>query len=254
MVPFAPTWTPFRPMAIRKSVSPFPRPDCLSLLSVSDSLQRFDTAVGGAGTSAASSRHRGAARQARRGRRGECVAGHCLWSGLSHVTCRLLDGDNFSVGQRQLFCLARALLKRSAIIILDEGPIRLPDLRFLCCLTDWADCISLCSDGGGGRRDRCTDPTHAARGLSRGDGVDCGAPVRPSPGPLQLTCCCARRLETILDYDRIVLLDGGQVAEMDSPKNLLQRRPPTRFAQMVEALDRMRHGRARSIRARRAPR
>ena len=90
-------------------------------------------------------------------------------------------GDNLSVGQKQLVCLARALLKDSRIIVLDEATAAV-DIE-----TD-----ELIQDTIRGQFTNCTIIT------------------------------IAHRLNTVIDYNKIMVLSKGQMIEYDSPQNLLQ--------------------------------
>ncbi|KAJ7825733.1 P-loop containing nucleoside triphosphate hydrolase protein [Mycena olivaceomarginata] len=86
-------------------------------------------------------------------------------------------GTNLSVGQRQIFALARAIVRKSKILILDE------DYK-----TDSIIQTSL-------------------RQELRGD--------------ISLITV-AHRLQTIMDADKIMVLDAGRIVEFDSPQELLK--------------------------------
>ncbi|OMO92329.1 hypothetical protein COLO4_17673 [Corchorus olitorius] len=105
----------------------------------------------------------------------------------------LEGGENFSVGQRQLLCLARALLRRSKILVLDEATAAV-DVR--------------------------TDAF--IQKTIREEFKSCTMLI------------IAHRLNTIIDCDRILLLDAGQVLEHNTPEELLANEEST-FSKMVQS-------------------
>jgi len=90
------------------------------------------------------------------------------------------NGENFSVGQRQLLCLARAMIRDSHILIMDEATASV-DIE-----TDAIIQKAL--------RTKFSNVT---------------------------VLTIAHRLNTIIDYDKILVLSKGEVLEYDTPKNLL---------------------------------
>ncbi|CAL1531990.1 unnamed protein product [Lymnaea stagnalis] len=104
------------------------------------------------------------------------------------------EGQSLSVGQRQLVCLARALLKKTKILILDEATAAV-DME-----TD-----TLIQNTIRTEFNNCTIIT------------------------------IAHRLNTIMDYDRIMVLDAGLVKELDSPSNLLANHESIFYSMAKEA-------------------
>ncbi|CAL5409237.1 unnamed protein product [Camellia sinensis] len=112
---------------------------------------------------------------------------HSFLGGVSEA------GENFSVGQRQLLSLARALLRRSKILVLDEATAAV-DVR--------------------------TDAL--IQKTIREEFKSCTMLI------------IAHRLNTIIDCDRIILLEAGRVLEYATPEELLQN-DESAFSKMVQS-------------------
>ncbi|XP_063833055.1 ATP-binding cassette subfamily C member 4 [Ostrinia nubilalis] len=125
-----------------------------------------------------------------------------LWKALEAVDLKTavpaLDfkvsegGSNFSLGQRQLVCLARAILRGNRILVLDEATANVDPKtdEFIqrTIRTRFADCTVL---------------------------------------------TVAHRLNTIMDSDRVMVMDAGRLVEFDHPHNLLNN-PNSHFTKMVQ--------------------
>lgn len=92
------------------------------------------------------------------------------------------NGQNYSVGQRQLICMARAMLQKNKILILDEATANID--------SDTDQLIQKII------RSKFTDWT---------------------------VLTIAHRLNTVIDSDRILVLDNGQLVDFDTPEQLLKK-------------------------------
>lgn len=103
-----------------------------------------------------------------------------LEGGLSSKVSQ--NGDSFSVGQRSLICLARALLRKTKILVLDEATAAVD-----------------------------VETDELIQKTIRSEFKD------------RTILTIAHRIKTVIDSDKILVLDKGRVEEFEAPAVLLQR-------------------------------
>uniref|UniRef100_A0AAR5QIW3 ABC transmembrane type-1 domain-containing protein n=1 Tax=Dendroctonus ponderosae TaxID=77166 RepID=A0AAR5QIW3_DENPD len=113
-------------------------------------------------------------------------------SGVALDTAVSESGANFSAGQRQLICLARAIVRNNKILVMDEATANV---------------------------DQHTDSL--IQTTIRQAFKDC------------TVITIAHRINTIIDCDRVLVMDHGQAVEFAAPHELLEQKNG-HFAQMVE--------------------
>ncbi|KAL3920251.1 MAG: hypothetical protein SGARI_006991 [Bacillariaceae sp.] len=116
-----------------------------------------------------------------------------IMEALESVRLGSSSGSNYSVGERQLLNLARALLSQPKLLVLDEATASID-----------------------GETDAFIQKMLRTR----------------FPNTTLVTI--AHRLNTIMDYDCVLVMDKGQAAEFDSPAKLLSKRKGI-FSELVDA-------------------
>ncbi|XP_043286728.1 probable multidrug resistance-associated protein lethal(2)03659 [Venturia canescens] len=119
----------------------------------------------------------------------ETYEDNCLWEALEEVELKEMGletlinegGSNLSVGQRQLVCLARAIVRNNPVLVLDEATANVDP-----------------------RTDELIQKTIRRKFEDR------------------TVLTIAHRLNTVMDSDRILVMDAGSVVEFDHPHVLLQ--------------------------------
>ena len=111
---------------------------------------------------------------------------------LGGLSAKLTEGGKpLSVGQRQLLCLARAMLSSVKVLCIDEATA----------------CVDLHTDGLIQETIRSEFAHHTVLTI-------------------------AHRVKSIMDSDRVLVMNEGRVVEFDSPSNLLQN-PRSHFYALV---------------------
>ena len=90
-------------------------------------------------------------------------------------------GSNLSVGEKQLICIARAILRKTKIVVMDEATANI-DMK-------------------------TEEKIQKALQYVLNDST---------------VITVAHRIKTIIDYDKILVLDNGKIIEFDTPQNLLK--------------------------------
>ncbi|KAJ3322905.1 Multidrug resistance-associated protein 4 [Boothiomyces sp. JEL0866] len=111
------------------------------------------------------------------------------------------NGANWSVGERQLICLARAILKNTRLIVMDEATSSV---------------------------DIHTDKLIQKAIRQKGGLFSCATVLT-----------IAHRLNTVIDYDKILVLEAGEIVEYGAPWDLLNKSltdPSAWFARMVNEM------------------